>query len=115
LFAPPVPGTVLDPGTAASLTNQLLTALSNLLTAQNTLYTYWVGFLSNRIQLYLDLELMQLNEKGIWRDESFPALEEAEKPDERQRPGEKLPAPAPVAPPAPTAPVAPAAAITNRQ
>lgn len=98
LFAPPVPGTVLDAGTAASLTTQLLQALSGLLTAQNTLYTYWVGFLSNRIQLYLDLELMQLDERGIWRDESFPALEETDAPRGDRQPGERLPAPAPVMP-----------------
>lgn len=98
LFAPPVPGTVLDPVAAASLTTQLLQALSGLLTAQNTLYTYWVGFLSNRIQLYLDLELMQLDERGIWRDEQFPALEEPPTGPDNRQPGERLPAPVPVGP-----------------
>jgi hypothetical protein len=107
LFAPPVPGTVLDPGTAASLTTQLLQALSGLLTAQNTLYTYWVAFLTNRIQIYLDLELMQLDERGIWRDESFPALEE---PPAEPPPGERLPAPMPVAPAA-----LPPGAVGSRQ
>jgi hypothetical protein len=98
LFAPPVPGTVLDPVAAASLTTQLLQALSGLLNAQNTLYTYWVGFLSNRIQLYLDLELMQLDERGIWRDEQFPGLEDTPTGPGTPRPGERLPAPAPVGP-----------------
>jgi hypothetical protein len=103
LFAPPVPGTVLDPGTAASLTNQLLTALSNLLTAQNTLYVYWVGFIQNRIQLYLDLELMQLDERGIWRDEQFPGLEDAPAGPDGRPAGERLPAPLPVVPVGPAA------------
>jgi hypothetical protein len=98
LFAPPVPGTILDPVTAAALTTQLLQALSGLLTAQNTLYTYWVAFLSNRIQLYLDLELMQLDERGIWRDEQFPGLEDAPTGPGTPQPGERLPAPAPVGP-----------------
>jgi hypothetical protein len=98
LFAPPVPGTVLDAGTAASLTNQLLQALSNLLTAQNTLYVYWVGFIVNRIQIYLDLELMQLDERGIWRDEQFPGLEDAPTGPHDGNPGERLPAPVPVGP-----------------
>jgi hypothetical protein len=98
LFAPPVPGTVLDPVTAAALTTQLLQALSGLLAAQNTLYTYWVGFLSNRIQLFLDLELMQLDERGIWRDEQFPGLEDSPTRPSDGQPGERLPAPAPVGP-----------------
>jgi hypothetical protein len=95
LFAPPVPGVPFDPGTAASLTTQLLQALSGLLTAQNTLYTYWVGFITNRIQLYLDLELMQLDERGIWRDEQFPGLDDDTTGPGRQ-PGERIPAPIPV-------------------
>ncbi|HEV3437931.1 MAG TPA: TolC family protein [Gemmata sp.] len=98
LFAPPVPGTVLDPVTAAALTTQLLQALSGLLTAQNTLYTYWVNFLTNRIQIYLDLELMQLDERGIWRDEQFPGLEDSPTGPSDRQPGERLPAPAPVGP-----------------
>ncbi len=98
LFAPPVPGTVLDATTAAALTTQLLQALSGLLTAQNTLYTYWVGFLSNRIQLYLDLELMQLDERGIWRDEQFPGLEDSPTGPSDRQPGERLPAPVPIGP-----------------
>jgi hypothetical protein len=98
LFAPPVPGTPLDPVQAAALTTQLLQALSGLLTAQNTLYTYWVGFLSNRIQLYLDLELMQLDERGIWRDEQFPGLEDPPLGTGIPQPGERLPAPIPVGP-----------------
>ena len=106
LFAPPVPGTVLDAGTAASLTTQLLQALSGLLNAQNTLYVYWVGFISNRIQLYLDLELMQLDERGIWRDEQFPGLEDTPSGPDNRQPGERLPAPLPVGTAAlPTSPV----------
>jgi hypothetical protein len=110
LFAPPVPGTVLDPVTAAALTTQLLQALSGLLAAQNTLYTYWVGFLSNRIQLFLDLELMQLDERGIWRDEQFPGLEDSPTGPNDRQPGERLPAPVPVG-----AAALPSGPIANRR
>jgi hypothetical protein len=98
LFAPPVPGTVLDAGTAASLTTQLLNAQNNLVNAQNTLFTYWVSYHSERIQTYLDLELMQLDERGIWTDEQIPGIDLPLTPPSDGQPGERLPAPVPVGP-----------------
>jgi outer membrane protein TolC len=54
---------------AASLTQQLLSAQRSLPTAQNELLTVWIGYLSTRILLYRDLELMQVDPRGLWIDE----------------------------------------------
>src|SRR5262249_248539 len=54
---------------AASLTQQLLSAQRSLPTAQNQLLTVWIGYLSTRILLYRDLELMQVDPRGLWIDE----------------------------------------------
>jgi hypothetical protein len=58
-----------DAGTQAALTQQLLTAVSGLLQAQNQLYTVYQNYLIIRIQLYRDLELMPLDACGVWIDE----------------------------------------------
>jgi hypothetical protein len=96
LLAPPAPGTQTDAGSAAALTQQVLQAQSALLTAQNTLYTIWVNYLSSRMTLYLDLESMQLDERGVWTDELIPGSEDPLRPRPGpDRPnGERLPAPA---------------------
>src|SRR5262249_4843550 len=71
VFAPPAPNT--DPtsaaGNAAALTQQVLQNQSNLVSAQNTLYQIWVAYLASRMTFYLDLELMQLDDRGVWCDE----------------------------------------------
>ena len=69
LFAPPVPGAGSDAGSAAALTQQVLQAQSSLLQAQNNLYQIWVQYLSARMALYLDLEQLSLDDRGVWRDE----------------------------------------------
>src|SRR5260370_30668634 len=70
--APPVPPGV--PGRAgadgpAALTTQLLNAQSSLPRAQNGLLTIWINYLNARLQLYRDLELMPLDQRGVWIDE----------------------------------------------
>ena len=94
LFAPPAPGTSTDAGTAAALTTQVLTAQSNLVTAQNTLYSAWIAYLTSRMNFYLDLELMQLDDRGVWIDELYSRTRSTTRPDAKS--GERLPAPAPV-------------------
>ncbi|MBA4186850.1 MAG: hypothetical protein C0467_02410 [Planctomycetaceae bacterium] len=96
LVAPPAPGAGTDAGSAAALTQQVLQAQSSLLNAQNALYTLWVNYLSARMNLYLDLELMQLDDRGVWEDEQITG------PDVRrpgpEQPAERIPAPKPVGP-----------------
>jgi hypothetical protein len=105
LLAPPVPGATADAGSAAALTQQVLQAQSSLLTAQNTLFTIWVNYLISRMTLYLDLELMQVDERGVWCDEfgsDQPAgpVPDPERPGREPAvpPGERLPVPRPVPP-----------------
>jgi hypothetical protein len=97
LLAPPAPGAQTDAGSAAALTNQVLQAQQSLLQAQNTLYTIWVNYLTSRMTFYLDLELLQLDERGLWCDESVPGNEGPDRPgpEPARQPGERLPAPRP--------------------
>lgn len=98
LFAPPVPGAGSDAGSAAALTQQVLQNLNILLQAQNALYTLWVQYLTARMQLYLDIEQIPLDDRGVWCDELFNRTTDGpdqQQPGERQRPGERLPAPRP--------------------
>lgn len=93
LFAPPVPGAGSDAGSAAALTLQVLQARSNLLNAQNTLYQLWISYLTSRMSFYLDLEYMQLDDRGVWTDELFNRIDSQTRPTQ---PGERLPAPQPL-------------------
>ncbi len=54
---------------AASLTQQLITAQQGLVRAQQQLYTLWTNYHTVRMTLYLDLELMPLDARGVWIDE----------------------------------------------
>jgi hypothetical protein len=54
---------------AAALVNQLLSAQRGLPIAQNAVLTAWVNYLNTRYQLYRDLELMQLDNRGVWIDD----------------------------------------------
>jgi hypothetical protein len=69
--APPQPNAP-PPDTAAraaTLTNQLLNAQRSLPVAQNALLTVWVNYVNTRFQLYRDLELLPLDNRGVWIDE----------------------------------------------
>lgn len=105
LLAPPaVTGTgqsQTDAGTAAALTNQVLQAQSSLVTAQNTLYTIWINYLIARMGFYSDTDLMQLDERGIWRDEYVPGNQDPTGPGPAGSRGERLPPPQPLGDPGP--------------
>jgi hypothetical protein len=105
LLAPPAPNAPSDAGSAAALTQQVLTAQGALLQAQNTLYQIWVNYLISRMTLYLDLDTMQLDERGVWCDEFLPGSDDPDqpRPGDPGRPpgGERLPAPRPVPGPEP--------------
>lgn len=108
---PPAQGSVGPPaaggggGDPAALTQQLLQTQNSLLTAQNGLYNTWISYLINRMSLYRDLGLMQLDPSGVWIDDvatcqcpqpSVPPLERTPADDrDQQRPPDKLPAPTP--------------------
>jgi hypothetical protein len=69
LQAPPRPGTAGPADGPAALTQQLLGAQRSLPTAQNQLLTVWINYLNTRLQLFRDLELMPLDQRGVWIDE----------------------------------------------
>jgi hypothetical protein len=75
IVAPADPDNLKATGTAgaanaAALTNQYLNALSSLNGAQAKMYDIWLSFLATRMQLYLDLERLTLDSRGVWTDES---------------------------------------------
>src|SRR5262249_34098860 len=72
IVAPPDPTAVklTDPGTAAALTNQYLSALNGLNNAQANMYRLWLSYLATRMQLCLDVERLPLDNRGVWIDES---------------------------------------------
>ncbi|MDY3552461.1 TolC family protein [Gemmata sp. JC717] len=101
LLAPPAPGAGNDAGSAAALTQQVLDAQSRLVAGQNSLYQIWVAYQTGRMQLYLDLEQMTLDDRGVWIDEFFNRADSSRRSPEpagdrpRQPVGEQLPAPRP--------------------
>jgi outer membrane protein TolC len=103
LLAPPRPvGGAAAGGGAdgpASLTSQLLNAQRSLPAAQNNLLTVWINYLNTRLQLYRDLEMMPLDQRGVWIDEirACDCGLSAERPDGPRVPpagAEQLPEPA---------------------
>ncbi len=91
-LAPPDPTARDTSGTVAALTQQLLEAQNSLLQAQNELFTTWINYQNFRMTLYLDLELLPLDARGLWIDEPLPP------PPAEAAPGgtERAPAPQPV-------------------
>ena len=53
-------------GTDSSATQDLLQALQGLRNAQNGLISNWVSYEISRINLFVDLELLNLDERGVW-------------------------------------------------
>lgn len=92
-------------GDPAALTQQLLNTQNSLLSAQNELYSTWVGFLTTRMSFYRDLGVMPLDSRGVWIDD--PARcdsTHAERPACSRDPHEQLPAPR-ILPPAQAKPL----------
>ena len=50
-------------------TQNILMALSNVLGAKNNLIDSWVRYETSRIQLLLDMEALQLDDRGLYTDE----------------------------------------------
>ena len=73
IVAPTDPDALKASGTAgqaaaAALTSQYLTALGQLNGSQTKMYDIWLSLLATRMQLYLDLERLPLNDRGAWID-----------------------------------------------
>jgi hypothetical protein len=62
---------------AATLTNQYLGALNQLNGAQVNMYRIWLSIYATRMQLYLDLDRLPLDMRGVWVDQtSYQPTEE---------------------------------------
>jgi hypothetical protein len=76
---------------AAALTSQYLTALGQLNGSQTKMYDIWLSFLATRMQLYLDLERLPLDSRGVWIDESGNPADLSRSPAPGASLGEPLP------------------------
>ncbi len=56
----------------SNLTRDLLQALQGLLGAKNNLISNWIDYKTSKIALFVDLELLYLDEQGKWINEDFP-------------------------------------------
>jgi outer membrane protein TolC len=72
--APPAPLAAGQPAAdtatrAAALTTQLINAQTSLYNAQFQMTTIWITYLNTRLDLYRDMELMPLDQRGVWIDD----------------------------------------------
>jgi Outer membrane efflux protein len=56
----------------SSSTLNLLTALTNVLSARNQLISTWVSYETVRMSLYRDFDLMDIDANGVWTNENDP-------------------------------------------
>jgi len=56
---------------AAALVGQYLTALGQLNNAQTKMYDIWLSLYATRMQLYLDLERLPMDRRGVWTDDTL--------------------------------------------
>lgn len=52
----------------------LITAVNALLSAQNNLIQFWVFYERNRINIYRDMDIMEVDERGVWVDPFYQNL-----------------------------------------
>lgn len=52
----------------------LINALQSVLQAQNSLIQFWTQYEQTRINIHLDMDIMQVDERGIWIDPIYQSL-----------------------------------------
>ncbi len=52
----------------------LINALQSVLQAQNNLIGFWTTYEENRINIHLDMDIMQVDERGLWIDQVYQNL-----------------------------------------
>jgi hypothetical protein len=67
-----------QPGDPAALTTQLLSTQGSLLTSQNDLYNTWIVYQIYRVDLYRDMGVMPLDNRGVWIDADATANQSAD-------------------------------------
>jgi outer membrane protein TolC len=86
---------VLENAADTNSTQNILTALSSLVTAQNGLIGSWVSFETDRYRLLLDMERLQLDPQGRYINEQDTTSNESGQLAPSDQP-DRLPAPTPV-------------------
>ncbi len=86
----PASGGKLNPSGSAGL--NLLNALNGILNAQNNLINIWITYERNRINIYRDMDIMVIDERGLWRDPVYQAASESAPPSHSE-PADVLPPP----------------------
>ncbi len=69
-----VVGGAATTASAANTGLQLLNALNAVLNAQNTLIQTWVDYERNRINIHRDMDIMVIDERGLWVDPVYQNL-----------------------------------------
>jgi outer membrane protein TolC len=86
-----------DKAADTTITQDVLTALSSLLSAKATLISSWISYETTRVQLLLDMEALQVDERGLAINEPDTRPDDALLPLPRPVPDGK-PSPGPDAP-----------------
>ncbi len=86
-----------DKGAGTTITQDVLNALSSLLQAKATLISSWTSYETTRVQLLLDMEALQVDDRGLATDEHDTRPDDAVLPLPKLLPGGD-PAPGPDAP-----------------
>lgn len=74
----------------------LLNALQSVLNAQNELIRIWVQYEQNRINIHRDMDIMQVDERGLWIDPVYQNLSSfGRETPTLSEPADELPPPAP--------------------
>ena len=89
---PPEPGQPAAQFGPTAATN-LLSALSDLRSAQDNFMSVWLNYYATRMTLIRDLGIMQLDDTGYWIDSEIPNLNDLPITDELPEEGDLAPPP----------------------
>jgi hypothetical protein len=86
-------------GTAQTNALSLVNALSSVLNAQNSLVSDWVTYETNRLNIYRDMGIMEIDPRGVWTDPFYQQMDnlpvESSESSPATPPDVVLPAPEP--------------------
>jgi hypothetical protein len=70
----------------------VLNALNSVLQAQNTLIGNWVNYETNRLNIFRDMGIMQVNQQGLWSDRFYLEAGDGAGSDQAEMPSQIPPA-----------------------
>ena len=69
----------------------LINAITTLQNAQNNLITIWTAYERNRINIYRDMDIMEVDERGLWTDPIYQKLGTQDSPTLLNEPANDVP------------------------